>query len=191
MNTLSTHRSSREAPWEYRDAVELWARQHGGHGDLVWFDAPINAWAVRLSLKPGDPRLRHPDEGTHLEQVLLHEWVDPRKTPDHPLRSRLRRGAKNELRPGFVHHELDELGIEKIIETLDKGSLLTGRGEFKNGQDAFQKLQERNRALQDSVRKAAEDAALSRMQHYRHAIEGTPRTTVGIDLNSRREGATP
>ena len=56
------HDQSRVAPYEFRDAAELFARQYGGHGDIVWVAAPVNCWQVRFTLKPGDPRLRHPDE---------------------------------------------------------------------------------------------------------------------------------
>ena len=48
--------ASRIAPAEYRDAVELFARQYGGHGDVIWIPNPGNVWQARLELAPNDPR---------------------------------------------------------------------------------------------------------------------------------------
>ena len=187
---LPSHHADRTAPSEFRDAVETWARQFGGHGDVVWCPDPINAWAVRLSLKPGDPRLKHPDESTHLEQVILHEWVDPRKP--HPLRGKCRRrNAKNQLVPQYVALELDDLGIQGLLEILDKGSVLTGRGEFKNAQEALAVVRDRNHRTNAQRQADARELALDITRSTRRRRLKIPFLPVAIDLSSRREGVAP
>ncbi len=115
------HDTSRVAPYEFRDTAELFARRYGGHGDIVWVAAPVNCWQVRFTLKPGDPRLRHPDDGTHYEAVLLHEFVDPAREPTHPKLDQLPRDSRNRYKPAFVAIELDELGTSGLQEILEKG----------------------------------------------------------------------
>lgn len=173
--------SKRQAPNEFREAVGSWARQYGGMGDVVWVAEPINCWAVRLSLKDGDPRLRNPDEGTHFEQTLLHEWVDPRREPDHPKRDKLRRDARNSRMPGYAAIELEELGVEGLIQILDKGSTMSGRGEFQSPMDAFRHVQNRHREDREKVREAALDTARQRVTARRRQALGIP--FVGVIAN--------
>ncbi len=184
---LPSHHAKRVAPVEFRDAVESWARQYSGHGDVVWVDNPINCWAVRLSLMPGDPRLKHPDEGTHFEQTLLHEWVDPRRDPSHPKKDRLRRHERtNRLMPGYVAYDLDEIGIQGLVNMLEKGSLLSGRGEFKSPLAALQYTRNQHRKQREADFAAARDNAIQKAKAVRRRIQGLPLVSVGIDLNTTR-----
>ena len=138
---------ARIAPNEFRDAAALYARGFGATGDVVWVGDPINCWQVRLSLSPGDPRLRGRDDEVY-ETVELQEFVHP--DPGHasyPKDSRklqhLRRHPRtNHLLPGYVAFELDELGVSGLTEMLERGSLLSGRGDYKSN-DRFARQRER------------------------------------------------
>lgn len=177
---------SRVAPAEFRDEVELFARQHGGHGDIQWVPAPVSCWQVRLSLKPGDPRLRHPDEGTHFETVELHEWVDPKLEPAHPKLHLLRRSAAtNEPLQGYVAIELDELGVGGLRELLEKGSLLSGRGEYSSAEAAAKAVADRHRNLRERARQKQRESVAERALDRRRQILKIPYHRVGIDLQER------
>lgn len=180
---ISSVSGKRVAPVEIRDAVEAFARKSGTHGDVLWVGQPINAWQVRLTLKEGDPRLRsdHPDD--KYEAVLLQEWVDPAKEPHNPLAKRLtRRDRWNRLLPGYVSLELEELGVAGILAILERGSLMTGRGEFKNAEEAIKKTREANTAAKDIARRKAREEAGARARDIRRQLQKIPYHRVGIDL---------
>ena len=173
----------RRAPVEFRDEAELFARKHGGHGDVVWMPAPVNCWQVRLSLPLNDPRLRDPDEGTHFESVELHEFVDPRREPTHPHLDMLRRHHRtNAVMPGYIRIELDELGVSGMREILEKGSLLSGRGEFNDSMAATKAVMEGNRKTKAHNKHQQREHAIERIKHNRRAVLGIPQIVAGIDL---------
>ena len=180
------HDQSRVAPYEFRYAAELFARQYGGHGDIVWVAAPVNCWQVRFTLKPGDPRLRHPDEGTHFETVLLHEFVDPEREPTHPKLDQLPRDNKNRYKPAFVRIELDDLGTSGLQEILEKGSLLSGRGEFTSSEQAAKAVLDRHRNHRERTRQELRDAARYRALDDRSKFLDIPQVPVGIDLQGAK-----
>lgn len=176
-------RQARVAPVEFRDAVELYARGNGVHADVRWVPEPINAWSVEFTLKPGDPRLRSNDPADHKESVLLIEWVDPRREPDHPRRHLLRRHpATNALMPGYVPIELEALGVSGVVEWLERGSVLSGRGEFQDATDAAKQVLQRNAANREADRKQARDNADMRWRENRRAALGIPQIPVGIEF---------
>lgn len=177
------HDSSRVAPVEFRDEAELFARNFGGHGDVVWVGAPINAWQVRLSLNAGDPRLQNPDSGTHFEAVTLHEWVDPRREPTHPKLDLLpRHSTTNEVVQGYVPLDLDEIGVSGMREILEKGSLLTGRGDYDSADRAIKAVSDRHRKLREQTKLDRQDLVRQRFKDERRRVLGIPQIPVGIDL---------
>lgn len=180
---ISSVTGRRVAPVEFRDAVEEFARKSGTHGDILWVGPPISAWQVRLTLKPGDPRLRsdHPDD--KYESVLLVEWVDPQKEPTNPLTKKLhRRDRWNRLLPAYVSVELDDLGVQGVLDILEKGSLMTGRGEFKSAEEAVKKTREANQSAKDIARRKARIEAGARARDVRRQLQKIPFHRVGIDL---------
>ena len=180
------HDTSRVAPYEFRDTAELFARQYGGHGDIVWVAAPVNCWQVRFTLKPGDPRLRNPDDGTHFEAVLLHEFVDPAREPTHPKLDQLPRDSRNRYKPAFVAIELDDLGTSGLQEILEKGSLLSGRGEFISSEQAAKAVLDRHRNHRERTRQQLRDAARHRALADRRSLLDIPTVPVGIDLQGAK-----
>ena len=183
---VSRHDQSRVAPYEFRDTAELFARQYGGHGDIVWVAAPVNCWQVRFTLKPGDPRLRHPDNGTHFEAVLLHEFVDPDREPTHPKLDQLPRDKRNRHKPAFVAIELDDLGTSGLQEILERGSLLSGRGEFTSAEQASKAVLDRHRNLRERTRQELRDASRHRTLDGRRKFLDIPQIPVGIDLQGAK-----
>lgn len=180
--------SSRVAPVEYRDAVALYAREIGASGDIVWVDAPVNCWQVRLSLKPDDPRCRRMD-GENVEAVELQKFVHP--DPAHPayprgdvkLLEKLRRHPRtNRLMPGYVALRLGDLGVSGVVEILQRGSLLTGRGEFDSMEEVLAHVHGRNRERLAKSREAHREAARNLAATTRRRVLKIPFLPVGIEF---------
>ena len=186
-------RSSRVAPNEYRDAVELYARSVGAHADIVWAEPPVACWQIRLALNPGDPRCRRQD-GEALEVVHLHEYVHP--DPDHPsyprhdpaLLKRLtrRHPRTNRLLPAHVPIELDELGMSGIIGILEKGSLLTGRGEFQSTEEALHHLRRHHHGVRARSRADQKQSVRDYARALRRQIFDIAFEPVAIDIAIKR-----
>lgn len=197
---------ARVAPWEFRDAVASFGRRFGGGGDLVWVPeqvvklpdgtklrASCSFWQVRLTLLPGDPRLKGRD-GDVFETVELHYWVDPRdpKWAREPnVLKRLRRDRLNRLMPGYVAYELDELGVLGLTELLERGSTLSGRGEFKGSQQAVTRMRERHRDHMQRLRSTLQREAGYKAVDARRRILKIPFLRVGIELRSSTQKEAP
>lgn len=178
----------RIAPVEYRDAVETWARSRGGHADIVWVGPPANVWQVRLSLRVGDPRHQ---TGESFEAVHLHDWWTAdewlKRKPDLARKRALTRQARPGKRAyrvmgGYYAYELDELGIEGIIARLDRGNLLSGRGEFKSAEQAAETQRQRWRDLKHKRRRDEREDARHRSLDLRRHLLKIPFLPVGIEL---------
>ncbi|MFW6010492.1 MAG: hypothetical protein ACOC9H_01105 [Gemmatimonadota bacterium] len=152
-------------PVEVQDAVELWAREHGRHGRIVW--SPVTRCAVvELDLKPGDPRLEAYQQGRlrmePKERVLLHQWNPATKryeaVPSRP----------GELTPDFVR------------EWLDRGNMWSGRGETdaKNLHDACVKADRAEREYRERRRSQIRNATRDRARERRRQVLGLPVVSV-------------
>ena len=178
---------ARIAPNEFRDAAALYARGFGATGDVVWVGDPINCWQVRLSLSPGDPRLRGRD-GEVYETVELQEFVHPDAGhASYPKDSRklqhLRRHPRtNHLLPGYVAFELDELGVSGLTEMLERGSLLSGRGDYQSSEEAMIALLARERDRRDRTRRQNRGQARDVANATRRRILKIPFVPVGIEF---------
>lgn len=175
---------SPKAPVEYREAVAEWSRANGGAGgDILWVPDPVNTWQVRLNLKTGDPRLQ--DQSSDLfEAVLLHQWVHPEKEPLNPLRERCRRHPQtNRLMPSYVALLLPELGVGGLITILEKGSLMTGRGEFKSAEHAMQVVLAKKYEDQKKLVQQKRNDVGDRSKDLRRMLFKIPFIPVGIELS--------
>ena len=181
----------RLAPVEYRDAVALYARQHGGGGDIIWMGAPVNCWRVQLTLKPDDPRLKGKDDEVY-ETVDLQQYVHP--DPTHPayprsdpkLLDKLRRHPRNNrLMPGYVAFELDELGVSGVTEMLERGSLFSGRGEFQSAEEAMRVIMDRRRGVLAENRQRQRDETGALARDVRRRVLKIPFLPVGISFQKR------
>ena len=190
---LHERHATRRAPVAISDAVELFARQHGGHGTIVWVPEPVRCWQVRLSLKPGDPRLRSDNDSTHFESVMLHEWLDPVATPSHPRVHLCRRHPhlKSRLMPCYVPIDLDELGASGVTAMLERGSILSGRGEFQSAEHALRVIMDRTRDIQINRRATQRDNARERTKDMRRQVLKIPFVNIGIDISRKTKEVTP
>jgi len=175
---------TRPVPVAFADAVEKWARAHGGHAKLKWLQAPMNCWAVILEYRVGDPRKASADDG---EPVLLHEfWTAEQWAARAPERAR-RHPADNRIMPGYYAYELDDLGVEGVIARLDQGNILSGRGEFDSLEGAAAKARADNEKVQERRRESGRDDAGARFRDGRRQALDIPFLPVGIDLQRGEE----
>lgn len=177
--------SGRPVPAEYAEAVEAWARDHGGHAKLKWMRAPMNCWAVILSYRPGDPRLKSSKDG---EPVLLHDyWTAEQWAKRAPARAR-RHPRTNAIMAGSYAYELDELGVEGIRQRLDRGNMLSGRGQF--GQQTPEQVGmaqvEKHHVRQEKRKADAMDNAGARARDKRRSLLKIPFLPVGVDIGRRK-----
>ncbi len=178
-------RPTRTAPVEYRDAVELWARQFGGHADIRWVPHPANVWQVLLQLKPNDPRRA---AGEEWETVELHRFIPKPYAPGVTAeeQKKLRRHPRtNAIMPGFIAYELDELGVSGVVEFLSKGSLMSGRGQFTSAEQAGEHVRQQTRDERTKEREGQRERARERALDRRRTHLKIPFLPVGIEL--RRE----
>ncbi len=174
-----------EAPVAFRDAVEMWARNNGRHGDLV-FCRPAGCWQVKLSPMPNDPRMALVQKGQAPESELWEtvELVEP-KTPDDIKETFYRDRSPYKAIP------LGELGISGLTHLLDKGNMWSKRGEFDSIQEALvaartrgvKGVEEERRGLADQVRELASSV--------RRQIFKIPYHRVGINLTTQPENQAP
>lgn len=169
---------------EYSDAVELWARNHGGHARLKWLVDPMNCWAVILSFKAGDPRQAGPDDG---EPVLLHDWKDAKWWMKHHSGRAKRHKRDNRIMPSSYAYELDELGVSGITERLDRGNILSGRGLVNSAEESGDARREKFRDAKHKRRLDARGDAGHRAKDKRRSLYKIPFLPVGIDFNTTKE----
>jgi hypothetical protein len=132
-------------PYEFRDAVELWARQYGRHAKIgynIFMRCPV----VEITLKPEDPRMRAWRDGKlrvePTEAVPLH-YQPSEGAPYQPM-------------------NLDMLGVSGLIEMLEKANTWTGRGEYSSMREAVQVVERRNVEHREQMRNAIRQASVER-----------------------------
>lgn len=172
--------TDRRVPAEYADAVELWAREHGGHATLKWLPDPMNCWVVRLSLRPGDPRAATSEPW---ENVYLHEWKTPEWWAKHKPGLLKRHQKTNRVRGASYAYELDELGVQGLRDFLDRGNLLSGRGEFRSAEAAGRAQVEKFRTEKHRRRRSMRDDAKHDALMKRRHLFKIPFIPVGIEFN--------
>lgn len=178
--TRGSPTSGRPVPSDYAEAVEQWARNHGGHATLKWLRAPMNCWAVILSYRVNDPRLQDPTaEG---EKVLLHDYKPAQWWARHAPNRARRHYRTNAIMHGHYAYELDELGVEGIIQRLDKGNILSGRGEFQSVEHTADVASENHRTFVDRTKASARDDAGARARDVRRKVYKIPFLGVGVSF---------
>jgi len=182
---VGRHRG-RKAPVEFSDACEVWARGHGGHATLKWLENPMNCWAVVLKYRTGDPR-QQIESGPEAdgEPVLLHDWKDAKWWENHPLphvRRLAKRNRFGQVMDNYYAYDLDELGVEGILERLNRGNILSGRGEFKSAEHAGEVQREKRNATLDRERRRRKDDAGHRALDLRRSLYKIPYLPIGISI---------
>lgn len=175
-----SRQGGRRAPVEYAEAVEQWAREHGGHARLQWLEAPMNCWCVKLSYRLGDPRQASNTDG---EPVLLHEyWTAEQwqKRKPHLVR---RHPRSNAVMAGNYAFELDELGVEGLKKWLDRGNILSGRGQFTSVEEAGKVQADRHESAMERLRATKRDNAKHRALDIRRSVYKIPFFRVGVSFD--------
>ncbi len=123
------------------------------------------------------------------ETVLLHRYVHPDSGhPSYPrdepsLVDRCRRDPRNNRRlPTNVPFELEELGVSGMVEILEKGSLLSGRGEYRSAEAAMHDHLDQERSLRARTKSAAKQRARDTAVATRRRILKIPFIPVGIEF---------
>ena len=176
----------RHAPLEYSEAVEKWAREHGGNATLKWLAAPMNCWAVILSYRIGDPRQSELSDG---EPVLLHDYWSAKKWAKLKPDIAPRHTRSREIKPGSYAYELDELGVEGIIERLDRGNILSGRGQFRSSEHAAEEGRKTEQMRSEKRTADGQDNARHKAKDLRRSLYKIPFLPVGVELTKETETA--
>jgi len=153
------------APYEFREAVELYARKSGRHGEIA-FHPLLGCYVVHLSLKPDDPKLKAWREqrvgAEPKESICLHYQPKP--------------GAPYEA------IDLAQLGPSGLVRMLEEADTWSGTGKYRSMQEAVQAHEHHNRALKESIRAAARDNARMRGRDRDQYLK--PKVAVSADLNA-------
>ena len=152
-------------PAEMQDAVERWARKSGRHAEIVWKPPPLACFAVEISLRQDDERLKAYREGDLKEEpkevVHLHRWT----------------GDEYEA----IH--LHELGTQGLLTNLRKGDTWSGRGKFDSLSDAIQHSVQEWKDRKEKEREESRQRAIDLGMSVRRQVMEIPLKRVGIDLD--------
>lgn len=157
------------APWEVREEVELYAREHGRTGtvELVAVPGGFACWVVKLSLRPNDERMRAYQEGRSGEPVPEMVWL-----MDHDTGKAL---------------DIQQMGAAGVRRFLDRGNTWSGRGEFASVSDAVRTARERDEAATARAREQAKEENRYERREKRRQYLQIPAIPVGIDLKRSKE----
>ena len=152
----------RVPPVEYADAIEQWARARGTHALLVW-DPQVGNWDVKVQLNPNDPRnvLDDPTETVPL--------LKPGRIPM----------PNGQFMPGLVGVELDDIGVQGILDHLNETNLATGR--FRSAEEMIRHTHNQNTELRDRERAYQRGEAKYRGRYEYGRAMGHP-VIPGTDL---------
>jgi hypothetical protein len=145
----------RVPPVAIADAVELWARNRGRHATLVWSDT-CNHWQVRITYRDADARLRSEEP---------YEKVDL-------LRSGRIRKPDGSFMPGLVGMDLEQEGVQGVLDKLNEGSVGTGR--FASHDEAVRYAADHNRGIREKVRSDAHEDNRHFARIEKRRFTGTP-----------------
>lgn len=154
------------ANYAVRDAVEVWARRYGRHGDVRW--SPV--------LKCYEITLTYPDDSP-----VMKAWRDGRVGEAKPHETiPLAHWDAEAMR--YVAVDPDEYGPSGVVELLDRANAQSGRGERGSLVDAveaqIQKRETIRRENQKKAREAGEEVGwLSRRKEF-----NLPLISVGTNL---------
>jgi len=173
---------ARRAPLEFTEAAAKWARANGGDAKIVWYPEPMNVWAVILKYKVGDPRSGSEEDG---EPILLHDWWTKEEWAERKPHM-ARRDARNNIRAGAYPYDLHELGVEGMLEFLNKTNILSGRGEYDSAQAAVDHQKEAHETRRERLRLSKQSDAKHRARDLRRSLFKIPFLSVGIELSKEK-----
>lgn len=175
-----------ECPYEIREVVEQYARQHGRTASVHF--VPTAGWMARLELKPNDERVRLYQEGRAAapptEDVWFHE---PNPLEGQVIPGTYGKGRESPFRPIDIIAQ----GPSWVRAFLDRGNMFSGRGETGTksleqvAKDTMEKDAENTRRFREAMR----DENRQEVRSRRRDIQGVPVVSPGIDLKGSTEPA--
>jgi len=165
VSSIATARNPHEIPWEFADAVELWCREHGTHGKLLW-NPMLRCASIRMDLKSDDPRMEGWKAGRLKKQPYDYVHLHRQEKIGGP----------------YVAIDLMDLGIEGLKERLDRGNLLSGRGEHNNIYNATLAIDAHNLDVEQKMKDESISNARLRARDNKRQIFGDPLITVPGNL---------
>lgn len=158
--------TGRVIPYQFADAVEMWARERGRHARIGWNSA-TNCAVIDFTLRADDPRMRAWQEGKlrfePKESVLLHyRKCDSKGVESGP----------------YIAMDLEQKGVSGIIDMLNEGDVLSGTGKYRDMQEAVQAVERNNERLRATMREAAVENARLRARDDRRRVAGLPLVSV-------------
>lgn len=145
-------------PWDIADAIILWGRNTGRDVTPVWHPV-LDAPIVKIRLRPDDPRMKAWQEGD-LEEEPFETVLLP--------------------------NDLENYGATGIVEILQKGDLMSGRGTSSNLMSATVEVIERNRKAREESKqrivKAIQEASKEEGLNYRN-VKDLPQVSVPANIN--------
>lgn len=180
--------AERYAPVEYRDAVTEYYRSYGKSADLVWAGAPLNCWQVRIKPLSTDPRREAEQEGVAAPEEVVETVELLRENPDFGWEFD-RLGRKKKFHPAYVAIELEEIGIEALLDILREGDSFSGRGRFDSIEEARKHARQERIQKQYDAEKAARQEAMDLAGAVRRQVLKIPFLPVGKTITGDTDEA--
>ena len=191
MLKIGGQRELPQAPTEFKDAVELYARESGRHGILqfvpteFWNGEIVNGtWRARFTLRDSDKRLSISQEGrgeAPTEDVWFHV-LNPKEGELIPAGHGRR---EREYRPV----SLQELGVAGMVTWLERGNMWSGRGEYQSLEEQAKRAMEANNEMRLKHRADEKEQSRWEQRDKRRWRFKIPFLPIGIDLREKHEGA--
>lgn len=163
--------STRSIPWQFDDAVKLWAREHGKANATIRWNAATKCAVIEFTLRNDDPRMRHWQEGRlkfePKETVFLNKQVTD---------------GKGKAYGPYVAIDLEQLGVSGLIDMLNEGDVQSGTGRYRDMQEAIHAIEGRNEQMRAKMREAAVENARLRARDMRRQVFDLPLVSVPENL---------
>ena len=170
-------------PYELREAVELYAREHGRTGSLHCI--PPGVWFARFSLRPNDKALSLYQKGEVAEaptEVVYFQIRADHYNPEiHAVRPEFR-PRPGKTRPiDMLPLDLLQMGPSGVRQFLEEGNTWSGRGRFASQLEAVKAAERANADMAAKAKELAFESARYRERDTRKSRWGIP-VVQGADL---------
>lgn len=181
------------APWDLREAVELYARESGRTASLHFM--PGGGWFARFSLRSNDKRMLLWQQGMAAEPPTEDVWFhvpNPREHEGISL-SDLKQtkvpicwpviSLKNDrCHMAFIPLDIVQMGTGGVKDFLERGNTWSGRGEFDSIEGQLRAVREANQKGKERFRATQKEESRHEQRDKRRWRLKIPFLRVGIDL---------
>lgn len=188
-----------EAPPDIKEEVELYAREYGRTGSIVFYPTIVRGktpftgtWVVELSLRCNDKRMLAYQDGRAskppVERVWLHE--------PNPRAGQI--GAYGRELP-YIPLNLVEIGRGGVRQFLERGNLWSGRGQYRTLEEQVKAVEAANEEARIKFREEQKFANRKEQREKRAWRFGIPvvpvltnlKDTAARLLGRKKASATP